>query len=344
MYVSHKYSRLSLLALLCSQSGCIGMRTPLDDASGPSGNGSDATAVACGNTITIDTTPAQPDVLILLDRSASMKWSLTSDTYCTADEPDCSSRSEAMVSALDAILTDNPKINWGLELFPNPDDSSNCSVSSTPQVGISSTSASAIQSQLAAFTTSLTTPTAATIDAATAYLKKLKDGKSKAILLATDGLPNCPSGQNWYTEDMAGATDAATSAKKAGFPLYVIGIGPSVSNLNGLAEAGGTGSYYPVTSTTALSNALKSIAAAVSLTCTFKASKTPPDTELTTVYVDQELVVKNDSNGWKFDPTDSTYSTIVLTGSYCQKLLAGATSQVQIVSGCPGASSPNLMP
>lgn len=337
MFVFPPICRPSLLVPLFLLSGCIGMRTPLDDGA------IHDSAVACGKTITIDTTPVQPDILILLDRSASMTWSLTADSNCAAGVTTCSSRSAAVVSAVGAIVTDNPKINWGLALFPTS-DAATCSISSTPQVAISASSASAIKSQLAAFTTSLSTPTASIINVATAYLKKVNDGRNKAILLATDGLPNCGSGQDWASNDMTGATDAATAAKKAGFPVYVIGIGPSVSNLNSLAQAGGTGSYYPATSTTALSAALQSIATAASLTCTFKANTVPPDKDLALVYVDSNLVAKDDSNGWMFDPSDATNATIVLTGSTCENMLAGATSQVQIVFGCPEASSPDLMP
>jgi uncharacterized membrane protein len=54
--------------------------------------------------------------------------------------------------------------------------------------------------------------------------------------------------------------------------------------------------------------------------------------------VDKNYVAQDDSNGWKFDPTDSTNSTIVLTGSTCTDLMDGKTSQVQIVFGCPGTA------
>jgi hypothetical protein len=343
MFVSHALFRLAYLVPLTMLAACIGMRTPLDDASTTSGDGSRLAKAACGSTITIDTTPAQPDVLILLDRSASMDWSLSVDAYCAPRETSCSSRSAAVMSALDAVVNDNPKINWGLELFPTP-NASTCSVASTPQVAISANSASAIKSQLAASTTSFSTPTTSVLTAATAYLKKIDDGRSKAILLATDGLPNCGGGQDWTTDDLAGATRAATAAKNAGFPVYVVGMGPGVSNLDSLAHAGGTGSYYPATSTTTLDAALQSIAKVVFLTCTFKVNAIPPDKDLATLYVDKNLVPKDGSNGWMFDPADATYSSIVLTGTYCQAMLSGATSQVQIVFGCPEASSPDAMP
>jgi hypothetical protein len=322
--------RLGLFAGLASLAACIGFRTPLDDAAVRS---ADAKIKACGNTITIDTSPTRPDILILLDRSQSMGGSLDSETECLSGSANCSTRLAAVNEALNAVVSDNPEINWGLALFP-ASSASTCTVSSTPQVPVSANSASAIRSQLASVTTASSTPTTAIIDAATAYLKKVNDSRAKSILLATDGTPTC-GGQDRSNEDLAAAVGAATAAKKAGFPVYVVGIGPNVSNLNSLAQAGGTSSYYPATSTAALDTALKSIAKAASLTCTFKANVAPVDKDLATVYIDNNLVPKDESDGWMYDPADPEYSTVVLTGTYCQKMLAGGTSQVQIVFACP---------
>jgi hypothetical protein len=325
---------LVALALLA---GCVGYRTPLDDAGPPRGDAADMGVAICGSTMTIDTRPVPADVLIVLDRSESMTWSLAANSSCAAGARSCTTRAEAVVSAIGDVVTNNPDIRWGLQLFP-ASSASMCSVAAMPQVGISASSAAAIKAQLAAFTTSLSTPTAATLNAAVAYLKTVTDRSNKAILLATDGLPNCAAGSDWATDDMPGATSAAAAAKKAGFPVYVVGIGPSISNLNDLAVTGGTGSYYPATSTTSLDAALQTIAEVVTSTCTLQANTLPPDKDLVTVYVDQSLVPQDEANGWTFAPTDPSYSTIVLTGDYCQKLLAGATAEVQIDFGCPDAS------
>jgi hypothetical protein len=294
----------------------------------------------CGTT-TRDTTQAPADILIVLDRSESMTSSLTDDKTCTSST--CTTRLAAVVPAVQAVVTDNPGIHWGLELFSSPGGNS-CSVSSTPQVPISADSSAAINAQLAALTTQTSTPTRLAITTATAYLNMVADGNNKAILLASDGLPNCASGagsSSSGTDDLSGTKVAVKAAKDAGFPVYVIGIGPttSVSNLNQLAVEGGTGSYYPATSTTELNAALTKIAKAVS-TCTFKSDTAPPkgNSSLVYVYVDKNYVAQDDSNGWKFDPTDSTNSTIVLTGSTCTDLMDGKTSQVQIVFGCPGTA------
>jgi hypothetical protein len=229
----------------------------------------------------------------------------------------------------------------GLELFSAP-DGARCEVADAPQAPIGADSAAAIQSTLAALTTATSTPTTAALAAATRYLQSVNDGNNKAILLATDGLPNCGTSSGGRNgDDLTGATTAAAAAQEAGFPVYVIGIGP---NLDALAQAGGTGNYFPVTSTAELNTALTFIATVVSATCTFKANTAPPDQDLVYVYVDKKLVEQNAGDGWTFDASDPTYSTITLTGGVCDDMLAGLTTQVQILFGCPDTVPPGVIP
>lgn len=360
MLAHHFSSALRLILPFAFLTGCIGWRTPLDERAtvpahatdaadvrwprdgvdtsevSPPRDSADSAEAACGGTTIIDTRTIQADILILLDRSDSMNWSLTLDAVCSLNDATCTTRAAAMVPALKSVIAENPGVNWGLELFPYPDQPL-CRVASDPQVAISADSASAIEARLDSFTTGPSTPTGAAIVAATAYLKTLNDARSKAILLATDGLPTCGSADYMSIEAMlAEAVTAAGRAWEAGFPVYVIGIGIQKDNLDNLAKAGGTGSYYPATSTSELNRALESIARVVTRTCTFKAPVAPPDKDLVQVYADGRLVGRDDREGWAFDPADATGSTITLTGSYCQSMLDEAISQIRIVAGCPG--------
>jgi hypothetical protein len=310
---------------------------------GSSGNGgvSGGTTLpdgTCGST-TANTSRAQADILILLDNTTSMSQSLTSDTQCGATAG-CSTRQSVVVPAVGAVVTDNPGINWGLQ--PLLSGGGTCQVSKTPLVPIGADNAATIKTRLASIQLSQSTPTAAALQSAVTYLKTVSDGNQKAILLATDGEPNCRDGSTGAS-DLDGASAAAAEALKAGFPVYVVGIGPSVSNLTALAQAGGTKDYYPATSTDQLTTALASIAKVVSATCTFKANTTPPDKTLVYVYVDKKLVEKSDSKGWKFDGADATGATVTLTGSYCDDMMSGKTTQVQIVFGCPNVAPPSVI-
>jgi len=96
------------------------------------------------------------------------------------------------------------------------------------------------------------------------------------------------------------------------------------------AEGWSAGSYYPATSTSQLDSALRTIAKAVT-SCSFKTDKAPVDKDLVHVYFDGKLVDQDPDNGWTFESADSSYSTITLTGTYCQNVLAGSTSKVDIV-------------
>jgi hypothetical protein len=173
-------------------------------------------------------------------------------------------------------------------------------------------------------------------------MKTLTEPTKKVILLATDGEPNCgasmPDGggvvPDVMIEDVAGATAAVAAANAAGFPVYVIGIGPSVANLNKLAKAGGgTSEYYPATSAEQLTAALSSISKLAG-SCTFTADSEPPDQENIAVYVNKQKVEKDSDNGWEFGASSQE---IVLTGSYCKQMSTGDEANVQILFGCPGA-------
>jgi hypothetical protein len=298
----------------------------------------------CG-IITSSTTRQPVDVLLVLDRSASMDYSIAEDCYCTStaatygavctSTTNCTTRWNAIEPAVTATLSSSNYVDWGLKFFPSSSSSSsNCGVTTGVDVPIAVDSASKIQSQVNGATKSLGTPTAAALNAATAYLQTLTDSNKKFILLATDGEPNCGGNPaNLNTTDVPGASAAAAAAKTAGFPVYVVGIGPTVSNLTQLASAGGTTDYYPANSPQQLTDALSSISKLVG-SCSFSASQPPPDPNNIAVYVNKQQVAQDPNNGWTFG---STSQEIVLTGSYCDDITAGKDTNVQILFGCPGS-------
>jgi hypothetical protein len=198
---------------------------------------------------------------------------------------------------------------------------------------------SAIQSIIPSTQPGGNTPTAQAIQAATAYLKTVNDQNTKYILLATDGEPNCASSGDSNPNVQATVT-AIAAAKAAGFLVYVIGIGPSVGNLDNFAAAGGTTNYLPATSPQALTDAFTSISKAVT-TCNFNLTQAPPDVNNVAVYLDKSLVAKDSANGWSLGANSLT---IVLNGSTCDKIPSGAATQVQVLFGCPGISPPLLIP
>jgi hypothetical protein len=309
----------------------------------------------CGNTtITPNRTPV--DVFVVLDRSSTMYYSIAEDCYCApsiggstsnlcASLTNCTNRWDAVKSALTQTMSTMTTVNWGLLLYPTP-NADVCAVTGAPQVplGIASSS-SAVPNAIAAAAAKGNTPTAAAIKAAAGYLPTIDDGLKRAILLATDGAPNCAAGQPPGTDDMQATLDEIAAVNALGLPVYVVGIGPSVGNLDSMAKAGGTNGYYPATSPKQLADALYEISRIVATSCTFETPASPPVEARVWVYVDKQLVLPSgldgSADGWTFGATSST---IVLTGSVCQNLLDGVTTNVQVIFGCPDEPPPPSIP
>ena len=291
---------------------------------GASGAAGSAGSAGTCETTTGGTTRAPADMLIVLDRSLSMTWSIAADSNCSPRATNCTDRWTAVSTALTATINATPSIEWGLELFAanrsqfwGHDPSPDCRGS--PE-------------QLH--------PDSGGLQCPTAYLKTVSDSNNKAILLATDGAPNCGSGMDSSASDLPSTLTALSAANAAGFPVYVIGIAPSGANLTSMAQAGGTGDYYPATSAQQLSDALAKISTVVG-SCSFTAVSPPPDPTLVSVYVDKQLVPQDANNGWTFG---ATTSTILLTGTYCANVMSGVSSQVEILFGCPNVAPPSFIP
>ena len=302
----------------------------------------------CG-VITVETTRQPVDVLLVLDRSSSMDYSIDADCYCATSDAgvfgsictntsNCTTRWNAVKPAVTTTLSSSKYVNWGLKFFASPNTTAQCSVNNTMEVPIGAGTAAAVQAQVDSATLSLSTPTTAALKAATAYLKTVTDSNKKFILLATDGEPNCgvtgtSTQPSLQVVDVTGASNAAASAFAAGFPVYVVGIGPNLSTLTQIANSGGTTDFFPVSSPQGLADALSSISKIVG-SCTFNASKAPPDTSNVAVYVNKQLIDQSTTQGWTFG---ATTQEIVLKGTYCDDITAGNDTKVQILFGCPGA-------
>jgi hypothetical protein len=328
----------SFTGLLPSGSGGAG--SPAIDGAVPLDSG--PPDVLCGTT-TITPEREIVDVFVVLDRSASMYYSIAEDCYCEpsisggATNPlcapalTCTNRWGAISAALKQTMSTMTTIDWGLAMYATPGAGA-CTVAGLPQVPLGTpNSAAAVSAAILRGAPTGNTPTAAAIQNATAYLTTVADGRRQAILLATDGAPNCHNGDILSTDDMADTLTAIANAQALGYPVYVIGIGPSVGNLDSMAQAGGTGSYYPATSPQQLGDALDAISRIISTTCTFQTPTPPPDDSKVWVYLDKQLIAESPSDGWTFGATPST---IVLTGSTCASFLGGLATNVQVIFGC----------
>ena len=283
--------------------------------------------------------PQPADLLLVLDKTGSLTRAMDSTSECATGSTTCQQRWATLVYGLNTVLSvPSGSVNWGLEVF-NSDGS--CGVD-PPEVPVGPGSAAAVQAYIGEITPSGSTPTRLAIDTAVTYLKTLTDPNPKSILLATDGEPTCqPDGGSAATE-MQGTQDAVTAAFKAGFKVYVIGVGPETVNLNILAVAGGTQQYYPALTPQALTDALSAIVGSVT-SCTFGLGEAPPVPSNVVVEFNSDTRLRaprdtSHSNGWDYiSPADTT---IELYGSWCDGVTSGAYTSAQMIMGCPSEPSP----
>jgi hypothetical protein len=308
-------------------------------------------AAVCGNTTApLNKQPA--DLLLVLDKTGSLSRAMDSACDCTGggrggnNNPctgTCQERWATLVSGLNAVLSDPntaTDLNWGLEIF-NSDNA--CGVD-PPEVDVAPNSAAAVKQYIAGIKTGGRTPTRVAINTAVTYLKGLTDPNPKYILLATDGEPNCLSGGGGGGQDtdIWGTQDAIGQAFAAGFKVYVLGVGPETTNLNQLADAGGTWNYYSATTPEMLTASLATIVGSV-VSCSFGLGTAPPVPSNVAVQFNQDpnpsIKVPHDTshtNGW--DYTTPADTTIQLYGSWCDDVTSGKYANAQILMGCPGGA------
>jgi hypothetical protein len=164
---------------------------------------------------------------------------------------------------------------------------------------------------------------------------------------ACDASINCCSATAYYGPLNCIDDDASIAQlielSNRNIKTYVIGLPGSEAYqtvLNRFAAAGGTArvqasasdpSYYAVTDTAELTDAMMRITASISISCSIKLDQVPPDWSQVNVYFDNQLVKMNPESGWK--QVDA--QMLEVTGDYCSYLREGSVFEVQVVAGCP---------
>lgn len=210
------------------------------------------------------------------------------------------------------------------------------------------------------------TPTAAAIRGACDYASAWKNGHTDRLtvmLLITDGVPEAPvtsqqpGGCNPTLEDAVTATEAC-NADQGGMKTYVIGVGPSLSNLDQIAAAGGTDKAYLVEGGdvgTKVLDALNSIRGAAQIPCEMKIPP-PPDgqtidhTRVNIVFVDGKAETHDllavdgeagcqDDDGWYYDDAAAP-KTIRLCERSCSLVKGDVKGRLEVAFGCATVTRP----
>jgi von Willebrand factor type A domain len=298
---------------------------------------------------------AIPQIMFVLDRSGSMAFSLGQDTQPPPGRP---TRWTTLRDALQqTIVPFDQELAMGAKFFPeanaDPFNAVQACVTAAG-VGIAPAVGNA-QNILNVFGTTSPvggTPTASALQLAAQYLASSRT-ISRAMVLATDGAPNCngalnkqtctcvSSGQNCQNDpegEYDCLDDTATVSTISGIfasrniPVYVIGIGGiNFGNvLDAMAVAGGrpragTPRYYAATTAAEMATAFGAVRDSVAK-CSYITPSSPDDAGAISVVVGGATVPRDTTrtNGW--DWIDQQFGHLQLFGAACTAATKGNVS------------------
>ena len=265
----------------------------------------------------------------------------------------------AVTGALNSFFTQPSAagIGVGIQYFGLGGGLSSCTPSdyATPEIEIAPLpgSASALSTSLSGHSPSTDTPTFPALQGAVDHAKSwatAHTGHVTIVVFATDGDPSSTCDDNLTDIDAIASTAAAGNPK---ILTFVIGVGSSLTNLNGIAAAGGTGQAFIVNpngnTAQQFLDALNKIRGSA-LGCTYQipAPKSGGTLDFGTVNVQYTpgggspvTIPKVTDKGscpasgyaWYYD-NNTTPTQIILCDASCTKISADSAAAVNVVVGC----------
>lgn len=292
-----------------------------------------------------------PRILLVIDKSGSMN----------ADDTGGQRKWDSARNALSGVVTTlDDSIEFGLMLYPDGDGNNNVCREGALREPVEVSNGNDIVDVLNNTEPGGGTPTATTLNEARGVLDALgADGGARAVVLATDGGPNCNESLDGNScrcvsanpqdcvdfpgncLDDTNAIAAVAGLNAAGYPVFTLGIdGAEAFNdvLNAFATAGGTAqagatAFYTVDDEAQFQQALEDIAVRVGV-CRFDLP-TNFQADQATVTVNGQTVARDTArlNGWdQVDP-----NTIELFGVPCDQVVDGgggiAIVEIQVCVG-----------
>ena len=273
---------------------------------------------------TFSLSPAEPVVMMVLDRSGSM------DTLISSTQ----TRWEALVASLQATL---PQVDQRMQLgglaFPSSNTDA-CTVPAVAGIWPARGNVPLLLSNLSALMPSGPTPTQSALQVASQVLRGRRASNSaRALVLATDGEPTCTA--NPLDDVLLELSRAADD----GIPTYVIGIADDPSlrpSLQAMALAGtrpraGAQGFYSAQSATELQLAFRTVRDQVGA-CSFLTSSVPDsDGGIRVTFDGVDVPVdQGGTGGWRW--TDRDNGELVLVGPVCDRAITRPSSLVVTVA------------
>lgn len=292
----------------------------------------------CGEQV-LNSTVVGRDIFIVLDRSCSMKHKIGSKK-----------KWRAAVEAVNAfVAADQADTRFGLELFPSV---GSCGIQDVA-IPLSKTGGTELTALLSSALDSsdpnnpthgpCRTPTAHAMDVAAEQSFVTEEGRSKYILLITDG-KTFPCNKNVEPANLKvlNTIEQLAQDPQHAVKTIVVGFGGKTDpdQLNLWAEAGGmaaegeSAKFYSAETPDSLNQILATVSQKTT-GCEHALTETPPDAERLYVYFDQDTQVSRDEthvDGWDYD---ASHNRVKFYGAACETLQQGQIDDVAIVFGCP---------
>ncbi len=294
--------------------------------------------------------PAVPTVMFLFDRSGSM----TDDLDGNADGGP--SRWSVLTRSMRQVLPPrDQQLAMGALFYPTAGLDS-CNVPGAVDLSPALGNANAL---LALFATPPKggTPTSAAVDLAATHLACLRAANTaRALVVTTDGAPNCNGALNPFTctctlatvtptgcanaegclDDVRTVQQLSDLVRTAHLPTYVVGLGSQLNQyantLDQMAVAGGaprvgTGHrYYAADSEPELTDAFTRITSQLAR-CTYLTNTTLGPHDAFEVLVGGDVITPG-PNGWEW--TDQANGELTLRGAACDRAAAGVVASALI--------------
>jgi hypothetical protein len=324
---------LPSLLLACGSSSGSPDAGPAADA--PTGDDPGDPGDAVCSSLQVDFRPVVPSVMLVVDRSGSMKADYGGPTRWQALYGALMDPGTGIVAQL------AEEVRFGLLLYSGHDLDPDGPCPTLREVAPALGNHAAIDTLYGGMQPGEGTPSGAAVRAATPMLEAVDEPGPKLMILATDGIPDTCAAPSEDSSAIARqqVIGAVNDAYDGEISTYVIGVGPDVSSEHlqevanagrGLAPAGPQNAvYYRANDTQALVAAFDEIINGAR-GCVFELD-TPVDPDIAkgVVTLDgEELVLGTD---WQLRDG----GTLELIGAACDAILAGGEHTVEATFTCP---------